>query len=104
MNYNGQDRRREPRYPMEVQVVVRREHSRDAVTGFSLNISGGGIYLRLREPLGLKVGEKVTCEIGLPGDSRKGLPAWGIGEVVRVDEQGAAIEFEAGAFQHSEAE
>jgi hypothetical protein len=84
---------------MELEVAIERQARRETVQGLSLNVYGGGIFLQLREPLDLQLGEAVSCQVSLPARSEKEIPAQGTGIVVRVDEFGAAIEFEAGSFR-----
>ncbi len=84
---------------MALDVTIQRDGDRTTVSAMSLNVSGGGIYLQLREPLGLTVGENVTCEVSLPDETDKPIPVWATGIVVRVDEFGAAVEFQAGSFR-----
>ncbi len=102
MEYSGPDRRRETRYPITAEVVIEREATRQTISAKSRDISGGGILLLLDKSLGLKVGEKLVCEVRLPRESSQMLPEWGIGTVVRVDNEGAAVEFRAASFPEPE--
>jgi hypothetical protein len=53
----------------------------------------------MTEPHSLAVGEEVLCDLALPDSSEQAFSPWGIGRVVRVDAEAAALELEAGLFK-----
>jgi hypothetical protein len=98
MKYQGPNRRREPRFPIETDVNVERQSTGEHLTAKSVNIGGGGMLLEFDEPAALRLGETVTCSLKAPDDPDKPLPSWGVGNVVRAEDRQAAVELEAGAF------
>lgn len=99
MKYEGPDRRREPRFPIETDVNVKRQATGEDLTAKSVNIAGGGMLLEFDEPAALRLGETVTCSLKVPDDPDKPLPSWGVGSVVRAEDSQAAVELEAGTFE-----
>jgi c-di-GMP-binding flagellar brake protein YcgR len=91
------DRRNAPRYTIPAGVILHRE-SGAPIPATAVNISSSGMLVRLEQPVRLKLGESVTVEVELSGHDRKALSNWGIGSVVRVDGDGAAIQLRAGHF------
>ena len=99
MKYKGPDRRREPRFPIETAVNVKRQATGEALPAKSVNLSGEGLLLKLEQPAELNLGEDVTCEMKATDDAGNPLPSWGAGNVVRIDKGQAAIKLQAGAFE-----
>ena len=64
----------------------------------TLNLSTGGLLLKLMESSPFKVGDHVECEIALPDDPERAFASWGAGRVVRVDPRNAAVELRSGIF------
>jgi hypothetical protein len=87
----GLDKRREDRYLLATEAILKRKTG-EQVLAFTLNLSGSGVLVALRNPI-LNVGEEVRCEIRLYED--KPPQSWGIGRVVRVDDSRVAIAFES---------
>ena len=89
-NNMGSEHRREERYPLATEAVLERKTGEQLV-GRTLNVSGSGVLVALRNPI-LNVGEEVCCGIRL----YEGKPpqSWGIGRVVRVEDSQVAIVFE----------
>ena len=97
MQYTDVERRRAPRYPLEARVVLHREGA-EPVYGQAVNISSSGMLVHLAAPVAFAPGDAVTVELELPPNFDKPFSRWGIGSVVRVDEQQSAIELRAGSF------
>jgi len=92
------DRRREPRFSIGAQAVLRKQSESQGYCAVTLNISTGGLLLRLAESTPFKVGDHVECEIALRDDTDQAFASWGFGTVLRVDEVSAAIELKSGIF------
>lgn len=71
-----EERRADPRAPVELEVHYRSAH--DFLTAYTVNISGGGIFIKTREPLPLN--QVVHLRFTLPGIPRvfnlHGLVVW----------------------------
>lgn len=71
-----QDRRIDPRAPVEVEVHYR--SAQEFLSAYTLNVSGGGIYIKTKEPLPLN--HVVHLRFTLPGVARvfnlQGLVVW----------------------------
>lgn len=96
--YNHPDRRREPRFEVGGHALVRLEAGHESYHATVVNVSGGGLFLKLEAPHPFKVGDEVTCEIALPSVPQQPFASWGLGRVVRVDSTGAAIELHVATF------
>lgn len=92
------ERRKEPRCTMEVQAVLRRLKDGESFPAITLNISSQGLLLRPTQRHPLQVGDDVLCDLALPNGAETAFSYWGIGRVVRVDRENAAIELKAGVF------
>jgi uncharacterized protein (TIGR02266 family) len=72
----NQERRGDPRAPVEVEVHYR--SAQDFLSAYTLNISGGGIYIKTNQPLPLN--RQVHLRFTLPGIGRvfsvHGLVVW----------------------------
>jgi len=91
------ERRRAPRFPSSAKVVVR-GHGGEAVCGTAVNISSSGILAQLDGQVSFRPGDEVTVEVALPEDPGKPFSSWGIGKVVRLDAEHAAMHLSAGSF------
>ncbi len=73
---NEQERRGEPRAPVAVEVHYR--SAQEFLSAYTVNISGGGIYIKTKEPLPLN--RTVHIRFTLPGIARvfdlHGLVVW----------------------------
>ncbi len=98
---SGIDRRRSTRYPIETDAIVQAEKMGEPRTAKTVNVSTGGVLLRPNTKWNLAVGDEVSCDIDLHDDPEKALPFWGVGNVVRVDQDSTAIELKAAAFDRA---
>ncbi len=94
------ERRRAPRYPIQVKAVVRTS-SGAAILATSIDISSNGVMLYMDQTSPLALGEEVTVDLELRSESGQALSSWAIGKVVRTDGKGAAIQLCAGKFDDS---
>jgi len=87
---NGDNRRREQRYPVDADAIVERGNG-EQIQASTVNLSGSGVLLETAEGATLAVGEQVECGIKL----YEGKPpqSWGHGKVIRVENSRVAIEF-----------
>jgi uncharacterized protein (TIGR02266 family) len=71
-----QDKRTDPRAPVEVEVHYR--SAQEFLSAYSLNVGGGGIYIKTKEPLPLN--HEVRLRFTLPSIARvfnlQGLVVW----------------------------
>ena len=71
-----EERRADPRAPVELEVHYR--SAQEFLTAYTVNISGGGIFIKTREPLPLN--QAVHLRFTLPGIARvfnlHGLVVW----------------------------
>ena len=96
MEHEPTDRRTETRYPVEAKVIVHRNGG-ETICATAANISGGGMLLRVDQPSGLRVGDRVTVDVELP-DPTKPFVAWGLAKVVRFTGSHFGIQLDAGTF------
>jgi hypothetical protein len=99
MDPGNQEKRREPRFPIETEVTLQRTQGAEPINSVSTNLSGAGMHVQVPESAAIRIGEVLTCDVALPSDAQHGLATWGAGRVVRIDESGAAIELEAALFE-----
>jgi Tfp pilus assembly protein PilZ len=92
------DRRREPRFSIGAQAVLRMQGDSKTYAAVTLNVSTGGLLLKVTESNPFTVGDNVECEIALPDAPQEAFASWGVGRVVRIDESGAAVELRSGIF------
>ena len=92
------ERRREPRFPIQAGAVVEVNKNGRTARATTVNMSSFGVLMQFQEPLPLEVGDRVICEFQVEHDADKPLPYWGVGFVVRVEEDRAAVDFKAGGF------
>ena len=92
------DRRREPRFAIGAKATLQRDPG-DQYPAVTLNISSGGLLLKIEDTNPFAIGDQVVCEIALPDVADGAFAEWGIGHVVRIDHANAAIELRAGVFQ-----
>ena len=100
MDPSGQnsDRRREPRFSIGAQAILRLSDSDETYPALTVNISSSGLLLKLMGACPFEVGDHVVCEVALPNSPNEALATWGVGHVVRVDETRTAIELRSGIF------
>ena len=98
MPRESSERRHEPRFSIGAQAVLRRPEGSQSYPAVTLNISSGGVLLRLTEANPFSLGDQVFCEIALPESPDEPFAAWGTGQVVRISHADAAIELKAGIF------
>jgi hypothetical protein len=93
----GAERRRAERYQIDTKVTIRRE-SGEPVPALVSDISSSGLLVRLDGPCPFQVGEDLTVQVELPGQSGKALSRWGLAKVVRLDGDACAMHLSAGSF------
>lgn len=96
-NYQGGDRRKETRYPLEAHVIVQTKNGA-AIHATAVDISSSGMRLRFGEPCALARGEEITVEVELPDYPDKSFSAWGVGRIAYVDGNGAGVQLLGGKF------
>ena len=99
MNGGKQDRRREERFEIGGRAVLRSGSGGQRFEATVLNVSTGGLFLRLDTPYSFQVGDEVVCEARLASTPEQAFASWGLGRVLRVDPTGTAIELQAGTFE-----
>jgi hypothetical protein len=97
MEDTRQNRRREQRFEIGGQAVLRAETGGESYPATVLNVSGAGLFLRL-DSHPFQVGDEVVCEIKLPERPEQAFASWGLGRVVRMDLRGVAIELDSATF------
>ena len=98
MSDQSSDRRREPRFSIDSQAVLRRRDGADVFPAVVLNISSGGLLVGLNASP-FAVADTVIFEIVLPYATEQAFASWGIGRVTRIDESKVAIEINSGIFR-----
>lgn len=92
------ERRREPRYPIQAKVMIKKD-SGQTIPAMALDISSSGMRLHIdQHPCPLCLNENVTIEIELPDIPDKPLSAWGVGRVAHIGSGMAGIQLVAGHF------
>src|SRR5579862_8620664 len=104
MSEDPAERRREPRFSIGAPALLRQQEGRPAFPAITLNVSTGGVLLRLTGANPFRAGDDVLCEIALGDGGGQAFASWGIGRVARVDEASAAIELKSGIFADEGAE
>lgn len=97
MTIPSSERRRETRFSVGSQAILRRREGGDTYSAMTLNISTGGLLLAV-SPNPFAVGDELLCEIALPDAPDQAFVSWGLGRVVRVDDSKGAIELKSGVF------
>ena len=92
------ERRREPRYPVHAKATLELAASKEPVPANIGNLSAAGVFLTFPDPVRLAVGDEVSCVLKVRHGAGPPLPCWGLGRVVRVEGQSAAIELTAAGF------
>ena len=82
MDNQHTERRRAARYPMEVNVIVRK-NTGEVIPATAVNVSSAGMLLHVEQPSKLSVDEEVTVEIALADKPDQPFSAWGAARVVR---------------------
>ncbi|HTR39472.1 MAG TPA: PilZ domain-containing protein [Bryobacteraceae bacterium] len=100
MDQKSSDRRKEPRYPLSAQVLLRKENG-ESVYATAIDISSSGMRLQIDGPASLELNEVVTVELELPDQPEKPFSSWGIGRVAHLDSTRMGVELSAGRFAGS---
>jgi c-di-GMP-binding flagellar brake protein YcgR len=98
MSEDHTERRREPRFSIGAEAVLRRCDSQQSYPATTVNVSAGGLLLKLAETCPFQVGEHLICEVALADSAERALASWGVGRVVRVDQVNMAVELKAAVF------
>lgn len=96
-DYQGSDRRKEIRYPLEAKVILRTKNGQ-AIHATAADISSSGMRLRFGEPCPLARGEEITVQVELAEYPDKPFSSWGVGRIAYVDGNGAGIQLLGGQF------
>lgn len=96
--YQGSDRRKEIRYPLEAKVIVRTKNG-EAIPATAVDISSSGMRLRFGEPCPLARGEEITVEVELPDYPDKSFSSWGVGRIAHVIGNAAGVQLLGGQFE-----
>lgn len=92
------ERRKETRYPVEANVVVRKSNG-NTLRATAVDISSSGMRLLCpNRSCPLTPGEEVTVDVELPEGPDKPFSAWGFGRVAHVNGGGAGIQLYGGHF------
>ena len=97
MEHEPTERSLEARYPIKAKVIVHK-NSGETISAIAANISGGGMFLHVEQPSGLRIGDPVTVDVELPDDPDKPFAAWGIAKVVQFTGSYFGIQLSAGTF------
>jgi hypothetical protein len=89
------ERRREPRFQIVAGATVEVDNQGRITHATTVNVSGCGVLLQFEEPVHVAVGDQVICEFKVPQKAGTPLPYWGLGNVLRVEDRRAAIDFKA---------
>jgi len=92
------ERRREPRYTVGAEAVLRRRGDQTSHSAITLNSGTAGLLLKVAEDNPFNVGDEVVCEVAFEDVPERAFASWGVGRVVRVDRSNAAIELMAAVF------
>ena len=101
---NTEQRRREPRFEIEIGATVKVKNHDRVVRATTVSGSGCAVLLQFKEAMRLKAGESVMCHFKASDQTRDALPYWVIGHVIRVDGNRIALDFRAGIFSSMEME
>jgi YD repeat-containing protein len=96
-DYDGSDRRKEIRYPLEAKVIVRTKNG-EATHAMARDISSSGMKLHFAEPSRLAQGEEITVEVELAEYPDRPFSSWGVGRIAYVDSSGAGVQLLGGQF------
>jgi len=91
------ERRKEPRYPIEANVMVHK-NSGETIPATAVNISSAGMLLHVGQPSRFSVGEEVTVEVELPDNPGQPFSSWGVAKIVHIDGCRFGIQLDAGTF------
>lgn len=92
------ERRREPRYPIQARVMVKKNNGQ-MIPATAINISSSGMRLHIeQQPCPLDQDEDVMIEVELPEFPDKPFSSWGVGRVAYIGAGGAGIQLHAGHF------
>jgi hypothetical protein len=91
------EKRREPRFPVEVGANVKLRKNGQTTHATAVNVSGSGVLLRFEEPFQAGVGDQVICEFKVSDDPDPLLPYWVMGTVLRVTDCCAVVDLSGGA-------
>ncbi len=92
------ERRKEARYPVEANVLIRKSNG-ETLHATAVDISSSGMRLLCpNRSCALTPGEEVTVDVELPERPDKPFSVWGIGRVAHIDGGGAGIQLYGGHF------
>lgn len=92
------ERRKERRYPIEANVLVKKE-SGEIIRAIAVDISSSGMRLQIdSQPFPLSLDERVTLDIELPELPEKPFSSWGLGRVAHIADETAGVQLFAGHF------
>lgn len=92
------ERRNERRYPIEANVLVKKENG-ETIRATAVDISSSGMRLQIEgEPFPLSMDERVTLDIELPEFADKPFSSWGVGRVAHIGDATAGVHLFAGQF------
>ncbi|HEV3330886.1 MAG TPA: PilZ domain-containing protein [Bryobacteraceae bacterium] len=90
--------RKEPRLSIGAKALLRSPNGGDTYQAITVNVSPGGMLLRVTEAHPFRVGDDILCEVAVPNDPEQAFASWGIGRIVRLDRSTAAVELRAETF------
>jgi hypothetical protein len=93
----GMERRKEARYPVEANVIVRKKGG-EAIAATAVDISSSGMRLRPCQSCPLDLDDEVSVEIELPEFPDKPFSSWGLGRIAYKNERGIGIQLFGGRF------
>jgi c-di-GMP-binding flagellar brake protein YcgR len=91
------ERRREFRYPVEAEVILRKKDG-ESIHATAVDISSSGMRLHLPERCRLILYEEVSVEVQLPECEDKPFSSWGLGRVAYLNGNRAGIQLFGGKF------
>lgn len=97
MDQKALERRRELRYPLEANAILRKENG-ECLRAKAVDISSSGMQLELDQPALLEPEEVVTVELELAGQPDKPLSSWGVGRIAHLNSKRIGVELFAGRF------
>lgn len=99
MAQTSTDKRREPRFQIQVRTVVSLPQEGETADATTVNISGCGVLLEPTKPVQVEVGDPVSCDFSLAtGEGVTSLPRWAEGVVVRLEGTRIAVDFRSGGW------
>jgi PilZ domain len=97
-HYQPGERRKEMRYPLRANVIVRTPGG-EAMQATASDISSSGMKLHFAGPCPLARDQEITVEVELSEHPDKSFSSWGVGRIAYVDRDGAGIQLAGGQFE-----